>query len=172
MKVGFTPAQVTRLTGVAYSTLNLWAKNGLVRPSIAAGTGSGNERIYSFSDIAALKVAVELRKAGINTRSLQKVVNYVRSELGMEKPLGDAKLIVSGHDVLAVENDEQLVSTLSKPGQGCLSFVVDLPRTLGQLVELAEQANVFGIGITESKPAARRSKKAPAKSRHAARRRA
>lgn len=147
MQVGFTPRQVTRLTGVPYSTLNLWAKKGLVRPSIALGQGSGSERIYSFSDLIALKVAFELRKAGVTTRSIEKVVQFVRENEGLEKPLSEARLVVSGRDVLVVRNGQQLVSALTKPGQSCLSFVVDLPRTLGELVRAAEAVDAVGLAV-------------------------
>lgn len=148
MKIGFTPRQVTRLTGVPYSTLNLWAKNGLIPPTIAAGAGSGSERIYSFSDLAALKVAFELRKSGVSTRSLKKVVEFLRKNDGIEAPLAEARLVVSGRDVLVVRNQRQLMSALAQPGQGCLSFVVDLPRTLGEIVQLAKAEGTFATGIT------------------------
>jgi DNA-binding transcriptional MerR regulator len=147
MKVGFTPRQVTRLTGVPYSTLNLWAKKGLIQPSIAAGTGSGSERVYSFSDLVALKVAFALRRAGVTTSSLEKVVQFLRKNEGMEKPLAEARLVVSGRDVLVVKSEHELVSALSKPGQSYLSFVVDLPRTLGELAEVAEATSAFAVGL-------------------------
>jgi DNA-binding transcriptional MerR regulator len=161
MKVGFTPRQVTRLTGVPYSTLNLWAKNGLIRPSIATGKGSGSERVYSFSDLVALRVAFALRKAGVTTRSLERVVQFVRENEGIEKPLAESRLVVSGRDVLIVRNDRQLVSALSKSGQSCLSFVVDLPRTLGELVEVADVTSAFAVGVAQPEHALRRSRKQP-----------
>ncbi len=147
MDIGFTPRQITRLTGVPYSTLNLWAKNGLVRPSVSPGVGSGSERVYSFSDVVALKVAFELRKSGVTTASLKKVVQFLRENEGMEKPLAEAQLVVSGRDVLVVRNEQDLVSALARPGQSCLSFVVDLPRTIGRLIEVADAARTFAIGV-------------------------
>jgi DNA-binding transcriptional MerR regulator len=146
MDVGFTPKQVTRLTGVPYSTLNLWAKNGLVPPSIASGTGTGSERVYSFSDLVALKVAFELRKSGVTTSSLKKVVEFLRHHEHMDKPLSEARLVVSGRDVVIVHEGE-LISVLSKPGQGYLSFVVDLPQVLGDLVNVADATKAFAHGI-------------------------
>jgi hypothetical protein len=71
VEIGFTASQVVKLTSVPYSTLNLWAKKGLVEPSVSPGTGTGSERVYSFSDLVALKVAFELRKAGVSTSSLK-----------------------------------------------------------------------------------------------------
>lgn len=147
MKIGFTPRQVTHLTGVPYSTLNLWAKNGLIQPTITASAGSGSERIYSFSDLVALKVTFELRKSGITTRSLKKVIEFLRKNEGMETPLAEARLIVSGRDVVLVKNQRELVSALANPGQSCLSFVVDLPRTFGELAHVANAKEGFAIGV-------------------------
>jgi len=81
VEIGFTPRQVMQLTGVPYSTLNLWAKNGLVQPSVAPGTGTGSERVYSFSDLVALKVAFELRKSGVTTSSIKRVVEFLRENV-------------------------------------------------------------------------------------------
>jgi DNA-binding transcriptional MerR regulator len=161
MRVGFTPKQVMRLTGVPYSTLNLWAKKGVIRPSIAEGVGSGSERVYSFSDLVALKVAFELRNAGVTTSSLMKVVRFLYENEGMEKPLAEARLVVSGRDVLVVRNERQLMSALSKPGQGCLSFVVDLPRTLGELSEVAAANKAFAVSVTGPEHAVKSSRKQP-----------
>jgi DNA-binding transcriptional MerR regulator len=152
MRVGFTPKQVTRLTGVPYSTLNLWAKNGLVQPSVSPGTGSGNERVYSFSDLVALKVAFELRRSGVSTVSLKKVVNFLRQHEQMEKPLSEARLVVTGRDVAIVRQGE-LVSVLSKPGQGYLSFVLDLPQMLGELFSVIDATHAFAHGIVFGSPA-------------------
>jgi DNA-binding transcriptional MerR regulator len=147
MKFGFTTRQVTHLTGVPYSTLNLWAKSGLVVPTIAESAGTGSERVYSFSDLLALKVAFKLRESGISTHSLKKVVEFLRENERMKVPLAEARLVVSGRDVLLVRNERELVSALAKPGQSCLSFVVDLPRTLGELVQIADQETAFAIGV-------------------------
>jgi len=45
-------------------------------------------------------------------------------------------------------SDRQLVSGLSNPGQSCLSLVVELPRTLGELTELADATNAFAVDAT------------------------
>jgi DNA-binding transcriptional MerR regulator len=161
MEIGFTPRQVTRLTGVPYSTLNLWAKNNLLHPSIDAGTGSGSERIYSFSDLIALRVAFELRKSGVTTRSLRRVIEFLRQNENMEAPLAEARLVVSGSDVVFVKNQRELVSTLANPGQGCLSFVVDLTRTLGKLTEIGNTTRAFAVGVERPKRALRSSRRQP-----------
>ena len=162
VRIGFPARQVTRFTGVPYSTLNLWAKNGLVPPSVDSGTGTGSERVYSFSDLVALKVAFELRRAGVSTHSLKKVVQFLREHEGMEKPLSEARLVVSGRDVLVVRNGRQLISALARPGQSCLSFVLDLPSTLNELLELTGSSDAFAIGVVDSKHVSSRTRKQPA----------
>jgi DNA-binding transcriptional MerR regulator len=152
VEIGFTARQVVKLTGVPYSTLNLWAKNGLVQPSVAQGKGTGTERVYNFSDLIALKVAFALRKSGVTTSSLKRVVDFLRRTEHMDKPLSEARLVVTGHDVALVRKGE-LVSALSKPGQGYLSFVVDLPDMIGELVNLADDAKAFAHGIAFSQVA-------------------
>lgn len=146
MDIGFTARQVVKLAGVPYSTLNLWAKNGLVEPSVSPAKGTGTERVYSFSDVIALKVAYELRKSGVTTASLKKVITFLRREGHMEKPLSEARLIVTGRDVAIVQKGE-LVSVLSKPGQAYLSFVVDLPQMLGELANVADATNAFARAV-------------------------
>ena len=146
MEIGFTARQVIKLTGVPYSTLNLWAKNGLVQPSVAPGTGTGNERVYNFSDLIALKVVFELRNSGVTTSSLKKVVDFLRRHERINEPLSEARLVVTGRDV-AIVRKGQLVSVLSKPGQGYLSFIVDLPQMVGELLNLAEARGTFAHGI-------------------------
>ena len=160
MEIGFTARQVVKLTGVPYSTLNLWAKNGLVEPSVSPGTGTGSERVYSFSDLIALKVAFELRRSGVTTSSLKKVVDFLRKAEHLDKPLSEARLVVSGRDV-AVVREGDLVSALSRPGQGYLRFVVDLPKVLGELVNIADTANVFGHAIVSGEKPTEPNKKQP-----------
>jgi len=160
VEIGFTARQVVKLTGVPYSTLNLWAKNGLVQPSVAPATGTGSERVYSFSDLIALKVAFELRKSGVTTPSLKKVVNFLRQTEHMGKPLSEARLVVSGRDVAMVREGE-LVSVLSRPGQGYLSFVVDLPQMLGKLISAADAAKTFAYGLSSAETVAEVDKKRP-----------
>jgi DNA-binding transcriptional MerR regulator len=160
VEIGFTSRQVVRLTGVPYSTLNLWAKKKLVAPSLSPGAGTGNERVYSFNDLIALKVALELRKSGVTTSSIKKVVDYLRHNEHLEKPLSEARLVVSGHDV-AIVREGELMSVLSKPGQGYLRFVIDIPQVMGELTNIAQASSLFARGIMSGSSSAAAAKKKP-----------
>jgi DNA-binding transcriptional MerR regulator len=140
MASGYTAKQVTRITGIAYQTLHLWAKSGLIPPSIAPAAGRGTERVYSFQDLVALRVAGELRKSGISTRHLQQVVQHLRQHEFLENPMAEAKLVVAGKDVLMVRSKEELISVLQNPRQGCLAFVVDIEATVKNVRAAAEGA--------------------------------
>ncbi len=146
VEIGFTARQVVKVTGLPYSTLNLWAKTGLVQPSVSPAKGTGTERVYSFSDLVALKVAFELRKSGVTTSSLKKVIEFLRQQSHMRKPLSETRLVVTGRDVAIVERGE-LVSVLSRPGQAYLSFVFDLPRMLDELANVADATNAFAQAV-------------------------
>ena len=139
---GYTAKQVTTVTGVSYQTLNHWARTGLVEPSIARAAGTGTERIYSFRDLIALKLAVELRKGGVTTRALRRVIDFLRSSNGLENPLSEARLVVTQKDVVLIRSSKELISVLKKPGQAYLAFVLDLPRTVIALKEAARRLQV------------------------------
>lgn len=166
MEIGFTARQVVKLTGVPYSTLNLWAKNELVEPSVSPAKGTGTERVYSFSDLVALKVAFELRKSGVTTSSLKKVIEFLRQQAHLQKPLSEARLVVTGRDVAIVEKGE-LVSVLSRPRQAYLSFVVDLPQMLGELANVADATDAFARAVETASGSGQGTQKKQPRSVHA-----
>ncbi|MBC7105109.1 MAG: MerR family transcriptional regulator [Firmicutes bacterium] len=57
----FRVKDVLQLTGLTYRQLDYWDRSGFISPSVAAAAGPGTERLYSFRDVVALKVAKRLR---------------------------------------------------------------------------------------------------------------
>lgn len=133
IKRGFRTSEVARLTGLTRRQLDHWDRTGFVRPSLAQAEGRGSARFYSFQDVVQLKVAKELRKAGVSLQALRKVVEYLQKAGGLDVPLAEARLVVSGSDVLLLNSQEELVSILSAPGQGVLRIVLDLPKVVEEL---------------------------------------
>lgn len=113
--------------------LDYWDRTGFIRPSLAPASGRGSARFCSFRDLVRLRVAGELRSAGVSLSALRKVVDRLERELGVEDPLSEARLVVCGDDVLLVKGSEELVSVLKSPGQGVLKMVLDLPRVVEEL---------------------------------------
>jgi len=132
---GFTAGEASKLTGVPYDRLDYWARSGFLKPGVTGAKGKGSRRLYSFRDLVALRTAKELREMGVPLQTLRKVVGYLRRVKGLENPLSEARLVVSGSEVLLVNGREELVSLLGVPGQGVLQLVLDLPKVVEELRE-------------------------------------
>lgn len=133
VRQGFRTSEVARLTGLTRRQLDHWDRTGFIKPSLAQAEGKGSARFYSFRDVVQLRVAKELRDAGVSLQALRKVMMFLRNVGGLETPLAEARLVVSGGDVLLVRGREELVSALRAPGQGALHIVLDLPRVVEEL---------------------------------------
>ena len=79
----FSTGDAVRITGVSFRNIDYWARTKFIVPSIAEAQGTGTERRYSFSDLLALRVARELREAGVSTQSLRRVVEFLRTKKGL-----------------------------------------------------------------------------------------
>lgn len=135
---GYSTAQVERLTGIGAKTLHFWDRSGFLSPSVVAAHGTGSRRIYSFRDLVALRVAAQLRDAGISLQSLRKLVSAVREMRGLEQPLAETYLVTNGVDVFE-KHGEDVMSVLRQPGQAVFSFVIDLSRTVDSLRQAIHQ---------------------------------
>jgi DNA-binding transcriptional MerR regulator len=149
----FSTGAAVRITGVSFRNIDYWARTKFIVPSIADAKGTGTERRYSFSDLLALRVARELREAGISTQSLRRVVDFLRTRKGLRNPLAECHLIVTGSDVQVATSREKIVSALLRPGQTSFAFVFDLARTVGEMKQ--------GIETSERKPPVRASASQP-----------
>ncbi len=158
----FSTGEAVRITGVSFRNIDYWARTKFIVPSIADAKGTGTERKYSFSDLLALRVARELREAGISTQSLRRVVEFLRTRRSLTNPLAECRLIVTGADVQVATSREKTMSALLRPGQTSFAFVFDLARTVGEMKE--------EIQTRERKPPA--SASAPQPTRRLVRRRA
>jgi DNA-binding transcriptional MerR regulator len=122
----FTAVQASRITGIPYRTIDHWARTALIVPSIAQAKGPGTDRLYSLTDLIALRVVRELRHNGISLKSLHRVVDFLHSKKNLQNPLSEARLAVVGSDVVAFDGCKDLMSVLDRPGQGVFFFMVDI----------------------------------------------
>jgi hypothetical protein len=82
---GFPTHLASELTGVTPRTLLNWCTRDFLKPSVSPGrTGPGGERMYSFRDLVAIRVADDLRSRGIDVRYLHSAVDYIRNREGLE----------------------------------------------------------------------------------------
>lgn len=141
MEVVITPVSdryptplAAKLTGVSKKTLENWTARGFLEPSIEVAPGRGYSRVYSFRDLIAIRVACELRAAGISFPSLRRVVAHLRKRKGLSvsDALASTKLVTDGKDVFQEVDGKALESTLMRPGQRVL-FVVPLDELVTEL---------------------------------------
>lgn len=132
-RCGYKTQEVTKIVGLTQRQLDYWDRTGFFRPSIAAGSGRGKSRIYSFSDLIQLKIIKNLRNAGVTLSSLRMIAKYLHKIEGLEAPLCASRLVVSGCDVMVVKNNDELMSVLKLPGQGVLCFVLDVNKIVEEL---------------------------------------
>lgn len=136
MQRGFPAGQAARLAGVSYKTLDFWARTGFITPSVVPGIGKGSDRIYSFQDIVALRVAAKLREEGVGVQKLRKVVRYLQEREGLESPLAQTYLVSNGRDVYE-RRGEEITSLLQRPGQLVFAWVLDLQGIIQEVHQRA-----------------------------------
>jgi DNA-binding transcriptional MerR regulator len=118
---GYRVPEVCRIVGISYRQLDYWARTGLVRPSLQDAHGSGTQRLYSFQDLATLKIIKKLLDTGVSLQQVRKAIGTLR-EL-KEPPLGTT-LVSDGARIYSVESPEAVVDLLAK-GQGVFAVAVD-----------------------------------------------
>ena len=116
----FTEDQASRLTGLSKYQLKSWDKQGLISPSF----GEKNRRvafsrIYSFTDLKALRVLNQLRNVeGVTLRHLREVKKTI-SPLN-DRGWCDKMVYVLNKEVVIEDHNQKKLSALS--GQGILGI--------------------------------------------------
>jgi DNA-binding transcriptional MerR regulator len=118
---GYRVPEVCRIVGISYRQLDYWARTGLVRPSVKDAQGSGTQRLYSFQDLAQLKVIKKLLDTGVSLQQVRKAIGALRE---LREPSTGTTLVSDGSRIYAVESPEAVVDLLAK-GQGVFAVAVD-----------------------------------------------
>jgi DNA-binding transcriptional MerR regulator len=120
---GFRAPQVCKLVGITYRQLDYWARTKLIRPSVQSATGSGSQRLYSFSDIIQLKVVKRLLDAGMSLKRIRQAIEILRVQLESDSPLADVTLLSDGATIYAAASAEEVVDVFQR-GQGVFGIAV------------------------------------------------
>ena len=115
--------QVCTLVGISYRQLDYWARTGLITPSVQEASGSGSQRLYSFSDVVQLKVVKRLLDAGMSLKKIRKAMEILSVELASESPLTDVTLLSDGITIYAAHSASEVVDVF-KGGQGVFGIAV------------------------------------------------
>jgi DNA-binding transcriptional MerR regulator len=120
---GFGARAVLALTGVSYRQLDHWARTGLVGSSIREAAGRGSRRVYSFTDLVALRVVAELRSAGVSVQTIRRAVSWLQRHTS--RPLSALALTARGGKVFALSGDPQKLIEATAEGQVVLAISVE-----------------------------------------------
>jgi hypothetical protein len=125
---GFAARDVVPLAGMgSYDTLDYWATRGILKPSLAAASGTGSQRRYSFADVVAARVAISLRAQGLGFQSVRRIVGRISAlRDSSARPLEGAWLVLSGHQVFVTYDRHDLPNLMRYSERGLLWFVVRL----------------------------------------------
>ncbi len=118
---GYRVPEVCKIVGITYRQLDYWARTGLVRPSVRDAKGSGSQRLYSFQDLALLKLIKRMLDTGVNLQQVRKAMKTLK---GLDEPALGTTLVSDGNRIYSVESPEAVVDLLAS-GQGVFAIAVD-----------------------------------------------
>lgn len=121
---GYGSMTTLKIAGITYRQLDYWAREGLVRPSLAEATGSGSRRRYSYGDLVTLRTIKRLLDSGLRLDKIRSVIHNLRSEFDAD--LASANLVIDGTTPVLVTGQDELFDLLSK-GQGVLNVLPMAP---------------------------------------------
>jgi DNA-binding transcriptional MerR regulator len=118
---GYRVPDVTKIVGITYRQLDYWARTGLVRPSVKDAQGSGSQRLYSFQDLAVLKLIKRMLDSGVNLQQIRRAMATLKD---LKEPALGTTLVSDGNRIYQVESPEAVVDLLAS-GQGVFAIAVD-----------------------------------------------
>ncbi len=118
---GFRAPEAQRIAGITYRQLDYWTRTELVTPSVKDAHGSGSQRLYSFQDLATLKVIKRLLDTGVSLQRVRKAVEHLNR---MDRRPHGVTLMSDGHGVYEAHSPEAVVDLL-KNGQGVFAISLD-----------------------------------------------
>ncbi|MGA8039116.1 MAG: MerR family transcriptional regulator, partial [Acidimicrobiia bacterium] len=108
-ELGYRAPQVCKVVGITYRQLDYWARTSLIRPSLQQATGSGSQRLYSFSDVVQLKVIKRLLDAGMSLKKIRSAVEILKEQMDSDRPLADVTLLSDGQTIYAAHSEQEVV---------------------------------------------------------------
>ena len=122
-ELGYRAPQVCKLVGITYRQLDYWARTKLIVPSLQQATGSGSQRLYSFTDVVQLKVIKRLLDAGMSLKKIRSAVDILREQLDSDQPLADVTLLSDGRTIYAAHSEQEVVDVF-RGGQGVFGIAI------------------------------------------------
>jgi hypothetical protein len=77
-QASFSAGEAAELAGLTYGTLNLWAREKILEPSIQTAAGHGSRRSYSFQDVVALAVGAQCRIIDVGLKTTGQLMGFIQ----------------------------------------------------------------------------------------------
>ena len=119
--MGYRGPVACAAAGITYRQLDYWARTGLVEPSVRGASGSGSQRLYSFTDILVLRIVKRLIDTGVSLPNIRAAVEHLR-ERGSED-LARMTLMSDGASIYECRSADEVVD-LVRGGQGVFGIAV------------------------------------------------
>lgn len=120
---GFGSKVVLGITGITYRQLDYWARTGLIGASIRQAAGRGSRRVFSFSDLVALRVVARLLGAGVSLQGVRRAVDYLKRHT--ERPLSTLGLVAKGKRVFVLTADPAKWLEATAGGQVVIAIALE-----------------------------------------------
>lgn len=139
----FSSKEVLRLTNATYRQLDTWIREDIVRVSGKPAAGKGSRRLFTFLDIAEIRIVVSFTRNGVKLAMLKETVKNLRIYLNnvpKDYVWTDTRLITDGRRIFKFVSSEELLESLD----GCkqLAFAFDVGDELGELISAAKLLNI------------------------------
>ena len=118
----FTEEAASRLSGVSVGQLRAWRRNDFFLPSVMSADGVAYGQVYSFEDVAALRVLNGLRNESRCSMDHLRQVRKRLAGLGNDRWLRTRLHVVNREVVFVPDDTERPESIVS--GQGVLTIVL------------------------------------------------
>jgi DNA-binding transcriptional MerR regulator len=150
---GYRAPQVCNLVGITYRQLDYWARTDLITPSLQRATGSGSQRLYTFSDVVQLKVIKRLLDAGMSLKKIRQAVEILREQMESDRPLADVTLLSDGQTIYAAHSEEEVVDVFRR-GQGVFGIAIGPVETevQGDIHQLYPEQQEYAGAIEAGAP--------------------
>ncbi len=130
---GFGSTFISQILGIPPSRLHYWDKTDVVKPSIRPARGRGSRRLYSYEDLIALEVVVELRESGLPLQRVRRAVRFLKRHYPeLQQPLAELTFLTDGKTIFVITPDETRVLDVLKE-----HFVLSVP--IGQIARRIRQ---------------------------------
>jgi DNA-binding transcriptional MerR regulator len=121
---GYGAGAAARIVGLKLRTVQRWADQGLVPPSLKEAHGKGYRDSFSFTDLVALKTAARLKEKGLSLQAIKRALAFLR-QYDSAASLANRCIVSDGADIFE-KSGQEVRSLLRKPGQTVFTWVLDL----------------------------------------------